>query len=130
MSDYHGHGNCLLCPFVPLINVQVGAANASVCDTDQDVIDTVSWLRYVEQFETRSVPCFDQSFQCASGFLGVICIGLLITFTLGYVRGSRQCGQLLRRGSLDERLQLFQGFIPLAANSLKEIGRFYQRSRM
>src|SRR5205814_9630281 len=38
MSDDHRHGNGLLRPGVPFVNVQVGAANTSAVHTDQHVV--------------------------------------------------------------------------------------------
>jgi hypothetical protein len=56
VSDHHRHRDCSLGPFIPLINVEICAADTGVRDTDQDVIDTVSRLRDLEQLETGSVP--------------------------------------------------------------------------
>src|SRR6201997_1823193 len=39
MADGHGHGDGLLGPLVPLIDVNVGSADAGVPDADQDVVD-------------------------------------------------------------------------------------------
>src|SRR5882757_2841948 len=39
MSDNHRHGNGFFGPFIPLVDVDIGAANASAVDLDQNVVD-------------------------------------------------------------------------------------------
>ena len=42
VPDRHGHGNGRLCPIVPIVDVQVGAANPGVAHANQNVVDAVS----------------------------------------------------------------------------------------
>ena len=42
MADDHGDGDGLLGPLVPLVNVDVGAADAGLADADQDVVNAKS----------------------------------------------------------------------------------------
>src|ERR1700760_4367454 len=39
MADHHGHRNSLLRPLVPIVDMDIGAADAGVADTDEHVID-------------------------------------------------------------------------------------------
>src|SRR5258707_15082735 len=39
MSNRHRHWNCLLCPIIPLIDVNVGAADAGVMHAHQHIVD-------------------------------------------------------------------------------------------
>jgi hypothetical protein len=49
MSDRHGHGDCLLRPLVPVVDVNVCAADAGVAHTNQHVVDADHRLRYIFQ---------------------------------------------------------------------------------
>lgn len=39
MTDNHWHGNSFLCPLVPIVDMDIGAANSGPIDTNQHVID-------------------------------------------------------------------------------------------
>jgi hypothetical protein len=39
VADDHRHGNGLLRPFIPFIDVNIGAANAGAVDADENVVD-------------------------------------------------------------------------------------------
>ena len=41
MADHHGHRNGLLRPLVPVVDMNVGAADAGVAHADQHVVDAV-----------------------------------------------------------------------------------------
>ncbi len=47
VADDHGHRNGLLSPFVPLVDVDVGAADAGTADADKNIVDAVIGLRNI-----------------------------------------------------------------------------------
>src|SRR5450432_1438905 len=51
VADRHGHGDGPLGPFIPLVDVQVGAANAGAQHTDQHFVDADFGLRNVLENE-------------------------------------------------------------------------------
>ena len=55
-----GTGNRLLRPRVPRVDVQVGAADARLADSDQDVVDPDLRLRHVLEPEPRLGPRLDE----------------------------------------------------------------------
>jgi hypothetical protein len=53
VADGHGHGDGLLRPRVPLVDVDVGAANSGAQHADQHVVDTD--LRNVDLLQPQSL---------------------------------------------------------------------------
>ena len=53
------HGNGPLRPGIPLVDVQVGAADAGAVDANQNIIDADRRLRHIGQPQTRLGPAFD-----------------------------------------------------------------------
>ena len=47
VADHHRHGNRLLGPGVPVVDVEVGAADAGAVDSDQDIVDADFWDRHI-----------------------------------------------------------------------------------
>ncbi len=41
MTDNHGYGDGLLGPRVPVVDMEIGSANAGLIDSNQDIIDAV-----------------------------------------------------------------------------------------
>src|SRR5579885_889609 len=62
MTDRHRNGNRALRPIVPVINVNVGAANARAPDTNEDVVDSGSRRFNLLEPQSGLAPAFDQSF--------------------------------------------------------------------
>ncbi len=56
MANGEWHRNCFTSPVVPLINVNVGTANRSAADFDEDVVMT--WLRNIDIFEPNAALGF------------------------------------------------------------------------
>jgi hypothetical protein len=52
MPDYKRYRDCSLGPFVPVVDVEVGTADGSSADADQDVVNTDLWNRYILDPET------------------------------------------------------------------------------
>src|SRR6476660_6633026 len=52
-ADDQPDRNRFSCPFVPLVDVEVGTADARGLDTNQNVIDADRWARSVLQTQTR-----------------------------------------------------------------------------
>jgi hypothetical protein len=62
VTDHHRYGNRLLCPGIPIVNVQIGSADPRFLHTDQAVVDTDFWEGDVLQFKTYSAMMLYQSF--------------------------------------------------------------------
>jgi hypothetical protein len=62
VANHHRHGNRLLSPFIPIEDVEVGAANSRSQDANKDVIDSDGRLGNVSQPQTGFSRGFDQSF--------------------------------------------------------------------
>jgi hypothetical protein len=62
VPDHQGYENGFLRPLVPVVDVQVGAADAGAVDTNQHVVDTD--LRHLDFLEPKSgfVLAFDKRF--------------------------------------------------------------------
>src|SRR5258706_878656 len=61
VADVHGHGNGLLCPVVPIPDVQVGAADRGFANADHDVVVAHFGLFHARQREPRRPLEFGQS---------------------------------------------------------------------
>src|SRR5262249_55565419 len=66
MPDRHRHGNGLLRPIVPLVDVDVGAADAGLENANQNVVDADPGLLDIFQPESGLAAAFDQSFHRTS----------------------------------------------------------------
>ena len=62
VADHHGHGNGFLRPGVPLVNVQVGAADAGAVHADEDIIDPALRIGDILQPEAGFGFRFDEGF--------------------------------------------------------------------
>ncbi len=62
VADYHGHGNRLLSPSIPLIDVQIGSANSRPVDSYQDIVDTDLRFWNIFQPKPRFRFPFDERF--------------------------------------------------------------------
>ena len=62
MSNDHGHRNRGLGPRVPLIYMEIGAANSGEQHADFDVVDANFRLGYIFQPEATGAFCFNQCF--------------------------------------------------------------------
>ena len=62
VADRHGHGNGLLRPVVPLVDVHVGAADAGAQHADQDVVDADFGDGDILEPQAGLALAFDQSF--------------------------------------------------------------------
>src|SRR3569833_1719895 len=60
MADGHWHGDGFLRPLIPVVNVDVGAADAGVLDADEDVVDAHGGLGNVFGPEAALRFRFDQ----------------------------------------------------------------------
>ena len=47
VAEHHGHGNRLLGPGGPVVDVEGGAADAGAVDSDQDIVDADFWDRHI-----------------------------------------------------------------------------------
>src|SRR5580693_4301013 len=61
MADDHGNGYGLLGPLVPLINMDIGAADSGAADADEDVVDAVFGLGNVLEPEAALRARLDES---------------------------------------------------------------------
>ena len=61
VADRHGHGNGLLRPLVPLVDVDIGAADAGLQYANQDVVDADLGRGNVFQPQAWLALTFDQS---------------------------------------------------------------------
>src|ERR1041385_5443137 len=52
VSDHHRHRNRLLCPRIPLVYMEIGAANTGAIHTNQDIVDANSRLGDILEPET------------------------------------------------------------------------------
>src|SRR5690348_10763111 len=70
VADRHRHGNGLLRPLVPLVDVDVGAANAGAKDLNQHVVDPD--LRRLDIFQPKSglALAFDQRLHSLNDSIG------------------------------------------------------------
>ena len=59
VADHQAHGDGLLRPIVPLVDMHVGAANACAMHADQNVVDADAGLLDVFQPEAGFIPAFD-----------------------------------------------------------------------
>src|ERR1700683_3204817 len=62
MSDGHGNGDSALRPFVPVVNVEIGSANAGSAHADQDGVDADGGDRDFFQPESRLRFAFYECF--------------------------------------------------------------------
>ena len=62
VADRHGHGNGLLRPLVPLVDVDVGAADAGLQHANQHVVDADLGNRDVLEPQAWLALAFDQCF--------------------------------------------------------------------
>ncbi len=62
VADSHWYGDGLLRPLVPLINVHIGATDASVVDAYEYVVDADPWLGDVLEPEAFDCFAFDKRF--------------------------------------------------------------------
>jgi hypothetical protein len=62
VSNRHGNRNSALGPFIPVIDVQIGPANACAQNFDQDIIDADLRLRNVFEPQSRLSFTFDKCF--------------------------------------------------------------------
>ncbi len=63
VADDHRHRDRLLRPLVPLIDVDVGAADRGAFDADLHVVRTRIWLRHIFKPQATGGLAFDQRFQ-------------------------------------------------------------------
>src|ERR1700733_11407423 len=66
MADGHGDGDGLLSPLVPLINVDIGAADACAANADEDVVDAIVGLGYILEPEAALGAGLDECSHCIS----------------------------------------------------------------
>ena len=64
MADDHRHRDRLLRPGIPVVNVNVGAADRGFLDPDEHVIVSHLWHRHFLKPETRFRPALDQRLHC------------------------------------------------------------------
>ena len=64
VADGHRHGHVFLRPLVPVVDMQVGAADRDLADLDQHVLGTGLGPRHVLQPEAGFIVCLDQCFHC------------------------------------------------------------------
>jgi len=69
VTDRHGNRNSLLSPFIPVVNVNVRAADGGLVNLDKDVIDPHLRDRNLFQPEAGLPFGFDQGFHGVSPFL-------------------------------------------------------------
>ena len=62
VADRHGHGDGLLSPRIPVVNVNVGTAYTGAMDSNQNVVDADGRLGNVFQPQTGTGLRFDQCF--------------------------------------------------------------------
>ena len=62
MADHHRYGNRLLGPCIPVVDVQIGAADPCLFDPDQHVIDTDCGKRNILEFQAATAMMLYQSF--------------------------------------------------------------------
>src|SRR5258706_5398796 len=72
VADDHGHGDRPLGPGVPVVDVDVGAADAGLEDFDQDVVDAERGLRNFLEPEAFLAFTFDQGGHGFHGWLLVV----------------------------------------------------------
>jgi hypothetical protein len=89
VSDNHGDGDCLLCPIVPLIDMDVCPTDSRPVNLDQDIIDSDGRLGDVFEPEAGFRFTFDKSFHFETRFCVVksaVRVGILehsVDFLLG-----------------------------------------------
>ena len=64
VADGHGDGNGLLRPVVPLVDVDIGAADAGAQDADQDVVDADRRASRCLPARGRAHACFSRALSC------------------------------------------------------------------
>jgi len=62
VADGHRHRNGGARPFIPFVDVEIGATDASVGDADEDVVDTDGRFGNVEEGKAGRAVGFDESF--------------------------------------------------------------------
>ncbi len=65
VTDHHRHGNGLGGPRVPLVDVDVGAADAGLVNPNEDVVDPDFGFGHILEPETRLGPALHQGFHLA-----------------------------------------------------------------
>ena len=60
MTDHHGHGDGLLRPLIPVVDMHIGAANGGLMDLDQDIIEAHLRHGHILQPQPRPRLLFDQ----------------------------------------------------------------------
>src|SRR5580698_5472111 len=67
VADRHGDGYGALRPFIPVVNMQIGAADAGPADADQHVVDADGGFGNVFEPKSRLTLTFDQCFHGMGG---------------------------------------------------------------
>src|SRR5690606_12656419 len=62
VSDHHRHGDRLLGPSVPIVDMHVGTTDARLEDADQDIVDADRGARYICQPQSGFSLVFDECF--------------------------------------------------------------------
>ena len=64
MTDDHWDRDRLLSPFIPLVDMDVRAADSSAVDLDEDIVDSNGRFRNIFEPQTWFGFAFDESFHC------------------------------------------------------------------
>ncbi len=59
VSDHHRNRDCFLSPFIPVVDVQIGSANACAPDPYQNIVYAGDWLRDIFQPQSWLALAFD-----------------------------------------------------------------------
>ena len=71
MADRHGHRDGLLGPVIPVVDMQIGAANGRALDLDEYVVDAQFRVRDVFEPDAFAGFFFYQCFHWQVRYLGV-----------------------------------------------------------
>src|SRR4051812_2646711 len=62
VPDHHRHRDGLLCPSIPVVDVQIRPADARLADADEDIVDADFGLGHILQPEAGFRLRFDEGF--------------------------------------------------------------------
>lgn len=88
MANDHRHRDCLLCPFVPVVNVDIGTADTGLVHPDEDIVDPDGRLGDILHPQADFAMLFDEGFHAGipeertgngCGFYRRIPVGTLLT---------------------------------------------------
>src|ERR1019366_4933909 len=99
VANCHWNSNRLLCPIVPLVDMNIGAADARMVDANQHIIDTDGRFRNLFQPKSSFRFALDQRLHCLSSRHTRCTASCFADMRSCYLKNWTNCKHPLRGGS-------------------------------